>query len=373
MAWTSVGSCIGGGPLGWAGAGDGNPWRAPHTTCTVTHDPSSIARSHSLSSPVLSGVVCWRLGRRGVHERAQRSGACTLGQGFKGLGGLIHGYMPNLTIRLSDEDMATLDRLATQWGLTRSDVVRKLIRDFDRAVREVREEACRTCARLAAAYLFESMLLNPMVVYHIINANRDLVGDREFIVGWVVTSNHRVFFSHSDDLGRHLLRVAKDYVKKYYGEEADSGVGGRQTTEKPKVQTKPPTPKPPAGGPCHKVVVVYPNGETRDVAEELYRGCKGEETIEISPEDYERYMRGETTLDELIRRYRGTRPATNTAAGGGSNTQPQPQPGTQPQQSNQTDLRGLPYLTLGEVAVRLGLLKLPNNNRDRGPEVMHSA
>jgi len=41
--------------------------------------------------------------------------------------------MPNLTIRLSDEDVATLDRLSAQWNMTRSDVVRKLIRDFDRA------------------------------------------------------------------------------------------------------------------------------------------------------------------------------------------------------------------------------------------------
>ena len=102
--------------------------------------------------------------------------------------------MPNLTIRLSEDDMATLDRLSSQWGLTRSDVIRRLIRDFNKAIREVREEACRTCGRLAATYLFESMILDPMVIYNLINANRDLVGDREFIVGWIVTSNHRVFF-----------------------------------------------------------------------------------------------------------------------------------------------------------------------------------
>ena len=295
--------------------------------------------------------------------------------------------MPNLTIRLTDEDMATLDRLSTQWGLTRSDTIRKLIRDFDRAIGEVREEACRVCSRLSAALLFESMLLNPMVIYNLINSNRDLVGDREFIVGWIITPEHRVFFSQADDLGRYILKVAKDYVKKYYGGEGDGGVGRGVTTEKPKVQTKPSAPKPPAGGPCYKVVVVYPDGTKRDVAEELYRGCRDEGIIEISPEEYKSYLRNEVSLDELIKKHReagGTQTAASSGAtnaqvqpqqgkqeamqvGASAQTQQHPQPSIQPQQNNQADLRGLPYLTLGEVAVRLGLLKLPNNNnRDRG-------
>jgi hypothetical protein len=206
------------------------------------------------------------------------------------------------------------------------------------------------------------MLLNPMVIYNLVNGNRDLVGDRDFIVGWVITPDHRVFFSSMDDLGRWLLRQARDYIKRYYGEEEDGGIGGRQSTEKPKAQAKPPTPKPPADGPCYKVVVVYPNGEARDVAEELRRGCKNEEVVEITPEDYNRYMKNEVSLDQLIRKYRETGSTTNTTASGGSSTQSQPQPSTQPQQSNQTDLRGLPYLTLGEIAVRFGLPKLPNNN-----------
>jgi len=289
-----------------------------------------------------------------------------LGQGFKEPGLLCPWVMPNLTIRLNEEDMATLDRLAAQWNMTRADVVRKLIRDFDKAVRNVREESCRTCARLAAAYLFETMILNPEVIYNLINTNRDLVSDREFIVGWVVTTDHRVFFSHADTLGSWLLKQAKEYVRRYYAEREGGGVGSRQTTEKPRAQTKPPTPKHPAGGPCYKVVVVYPNGETRDVAEELHRGCKNEEVIEIAPEDYERYMRGEVTLDELIRKYRETRSATNTATSGGPNTQTQSNNPQQPQTNKQVDLRNLPYLTLGEVAVRLGLLKIPNNNRETG-------
>jgi len=262
--------------------------------------------------------------------------------------------------------MATLDRLVAQWNMTRADTIRRLIRSFDNAVRDVREESCRTCARLAAAYLFETMILNPEVIYNLINTNRDLVSDREFIVGWVVTTDHRVFFSHADTLGSWLLKQAKEYVRRYYAEREGGGVGSRQTTEKPRAQTKPPTPKHPAGGPCYKVVVVYPNGETRDVAEELHRGCKNEEVIEIAPEDYERYMRGEVTLDELIRKYRETRSATNTATSGGPNTQTQSNNPQQPQTNKQVDLRNLPYLTLGEVAVRLGLLKIPNNNRETG-------
>ena len=213
--------------------------------------------------------------------------------------------MPNLTIRLSEDDMATLDRLASQWNLTRADVVRRLIRDFDKAVRGVREEACRVCSRLSAAYLFESMMLNPEVIYNLINSNRDLVGDRDFIIGWVTTSDHRVFFSTMDDLGRWLLRQAREYVRRYYAEREGGDVGSRQTTEKPRAQTKPPTPKPPAGGPCYKVVVVYPNGEARDVAEEITRGCRDEEVVEITPEEYERYLRNEVSLDELIERHRG--------------------------------------------------------------------
>lgn len=256
----------------------------------------------------------------------------------------------------------TLDRLSAQWNLTRSDVVRKLIRDFDNAVREVREDACRTCSRLATAYLFESMMLNPMVVYDLINSNRDLIGDREFIVGWVVTADHRVFFSHADTLGSWLLRQAKEYVKRYYSERETLSEGSRRSTPKPTTQAKSFIPKTPAASPCYRVVVAYPDGTRYDVAGEISRGCKGEKTIEISPEEYNRYMRGEATLDELIKKYRETRSTANTAATGGPNTQTQPQPSTQPQQNNQTDLRGLPYLTLGEIAVRFGLLKLPNNN-----------
>jgi hypothetical protein len=192
--------------------------------------------------------------------------------------------------------------------MTRSDVIRKLIRSFDNALREVREESCRTCSRLAAAYFFESMLLNPIVVYDLINSNRDLVGDRDFIIGWVVTPEHRVFFSHADELGRYLLKAAKDYVKKYYEERGDGGIGSRQVIRRTPAQPKPPTPKPPAGGPCYKVVVVYPDGEARDAAEILNRGCRDEEVIEVTPEDYQRYLRNEVTLDELIGRHRGPGP-----------------------------------------------------------------
>jgi hypothetical protein len=104
--------------------------------------------------------------------------------------------MPNLTIRLLDEDIATLNCLSAQWNMTRSDVVRKLIRDFDRAIGEVREEACRTCSRLSVAYLFEFMMLNPEVIYNLVNTNRDLVADREFILGWVITSDIEYFQPH---------------------------------------------------------------------------------------------------------------------------------------------------------------------------------
>jgi hypothetical protein len=274
--------------------------------------------------------------------------------------------------------------------MTRSDVIRRLIRDFDKAVRDVREEACRTCSRLAAAYLFESMILNPMVIYHLINANRDLVGDRNFIVGWVLTTDHRVFFSHVDSLGSWLLRQAREYVKKYYGEEGDSGIGGRQTTEKPRIQTKPPAPRSTTDNTCYMVVVAYPDGSKREVAEILNRGCRDEEVIEVTPEDYQKYLRNEVTLDELVRKYRETGSTANAATSGGFSTQSQLQQGKQQaiqagvsaqtqnqpsnpqqlQQDRQADLRNLPYLTLGEVAIRLGVLKLPNttnrNNETRG-------
>jgi hypothetical protein len=278
--------------------------------------------------------------------------------------------------------MVALDRLSTQWGMTRSDTVRRLIRGFDRAIGEVREEACRTCSRLSAAYLFESMMLNPEVIYNLINSNRDLVGDREFILGWIVTTDHRVFFSSMDDLGRYLLKAAREYVKKYYGEEEGGGGGATRAAKKPQTQPKLPVPKAPITKPCYKIVAAYPDGSTRDVAEEISRGCRGEEVIEVTPEDYQRYLRNKVTLDELVRKYRETGSTANTATSGGFSTQNQLQQGKQQaiqagvsaqtqnqpsnpqqlQQDRQADLRGLPYLTLGEIAVRLGLLKLPNNN-----------
>jgi len=259
--------------------------------------------------------------------------------------------------------MVALDRLSTQWGMTRSDVIRRLIRDFDKAIGEVREEACRACSRLSAAYLFESMMLNPMVIYNLINSNRDLVGDRDFIVGWVVTSDHRVFFSHMDDLGRYLLKAAREYVRRYYSERETLSEGGRRSTPKPTTQAKSFIPKTPAASPCYRVVVAYPDGTRYDVAEEISRGCKGEETIEISPEEYKSYLRNDTSLDELIKKHREAG-GTQTAAGGGAaNTQAQPQPSTQqtaqPQANTKPNQPNPPYWTLGEAAMRLGLLKLP--------------
>ena len=259
--------------------------------------------------------------------------------------------------------MNALDRLSAQWNLTRADVVRRLIRDFDKAVREVREEACRVCSRLAAAYLFESMLLNPMVVYHLINANRDVVGDRDFIVGWVVTTDHRVFFSHADDLGRWLLRQAREYVKKYYEEEKGVGARNRQVAAKPPARAGAPTPKASTGGSCYKIVVKYPDGEARDAAEILNRGCRDEGIIEISPEEYKGYLRNETSLDELIEKHRGAGGAQTAASSGAGDTQAQPQPSTQqvaqPQANTKPNQPNPPYWTLGEAAMRLGLLKLP--------------
>jgi hypothetical protein len=286
--------------------------------------------------------------------------------------------------------MATLDRLSAQWGLTRSDTIRRLIRSFDNAVRDVREESCRACTRLAVAYLFESMMLNPEVIYNLINSNRDLVGDREFIVGWVVTPEHKVFFSTMDDLGRWLLRQAKEYVKRYYSEREPLSEGGRQVIKRSQTQPKQTAPKAPITKPCYKIVAAYPDGSTRDVAEEISRGCRDEEVIEVTPEDYQRYLRNKVTLDELVRKYRETGSTANTATSGGFSTQNQLQQGKQQaiqagvsayaqgqpsnpqqlQQDRQADLRNLPYLTLGEVAMRLGVLKLPNttnrNNETRG-------
>jgi hypothetical protein len=86
------------------------------------------------------------------------------------------------------------------------------------------------------------MILNPMVIYHLINANRDLVGDKDFIVGWVITADHRVFFSPMDDLGRWLLRQAKDYVMRYYGGEGGVGARNGQVAAKPSARAGVPTP-----------------------------------------------------------------------------------------------------------------------------------
>jgi len=36
-------------------------------------------------------------------------------------------------------------------------------------------------------------MLNPEVIYNLINSNRDLVADREFILGWVITSDIEYF------------------------------------------------------------------------------------------------------------------------------------------------------------------------------------
>jgi NOL1/NOP2/fmu family ribosome biogenesis protein len=112
-----------------------------------------------------------------------------------------------------------------------------------------------------------------------------------------------VFFSHVDDLSRWLLRQTREYVSRYYNERGAVDTRATRVTKKPSVQVKPTASKASAGNACYKIVVAYLDGTKHEVAEVLTIGCKNEEVIEVTPEDYEKYMRNETSLSELIEKY----------------------------------------------------------------------
>ena len=112
-----------------------------------------------------------------------------------------------------------------------------------------------------------------------------------------------MLFSHVDDLSRWLLRQTREYVSRYYNERGAVDTRATRVTKKPSVQVKPTASKASAGNACYKIVVVYLDGTKHEVAEVLTIGCKNEEVIEVTPEDYEKYMRNETSLSELIEKY----------------------------------------------------------------------
>jgi NOL1/NOP2/fmu family ribosome biogenesis protein len=100
-----------------------------------------------------------------------------------------------------------------------------------------------------------------------------------------------------------LLRQTREYVSRYYNERGAVDTRATRVTKKPSVQVKPTASKASAGNACYKIVVVYLDGTKHEVAEVLTIGCKNEEVIEVTPEDYEKYMRNETSLSELIEKY----------------------------------------------------------------------
>ena len=119
----------------------------------------------------------------------------------------------NVTIRMNEEELRKLDELAQRMGVTRSDVIRSLVNNFEEALRrEVERERKRWMAVGFVAAL-ESAILDPEVVLRFVRRNVDVLGYPDFLIGMVRVRNRVVVFSHQDKVGHQLLQLVRSRIE----------------------------------------------------------------------------------------------------------------------------------------------------------------
>jgi hypothetical protein len=144
----------------------------------------------------------------------------------------------NVTVRFNEEELRKLDELAQRMGVTRSDVIRSLINNFDEVLKQEVDREGRRWFALGFVSALESAILDPEVVLRFVRRNVDILGYPDFLIGMVKVRNRVVAFSHHDKLGHQLLsqvrsRIEEDVRKEEEeiereGDE-DEGRGGVRT------------------------------------------------------------------------------------------------------------------------------------------------
>jgi hypothetical protein len=119
----------------------------------------------------------------------------------------------NVTVRFNEEELRRLDELAQRMGLTRSDVIRSLINNFDEVLRQEVEKERKKWITMGFVGALELMILDPTLVLKFVRRNVDVLGYPDFLIGMVKVRNRVVVFSHQDKIGHQLLQLVRSKVE----------------------------------------------------------------------------------------------------------------------------------------------------------------
>jgi hypothetical protein len=118
-----------------------------------------------------------------------------------------------VTVRFNEEELRRLDELSQRMGVTRSDVIRSLINNFEEALRREVDREGRRWFALGFVSALESAVLDPEVVLRFVRRNIDILGFPDFLIGMVRVRNRVVVFSHHDRVGSQLINLVRSKVE----------------------------------------------------------------------------------------------------------------------------------------------------------------
>jgi hypothetical protein len=119
----------------------------------------------------------------------------------------------NVTVRFNEEELRRLDDLAQRMGLTRSDVIRSLVNNFDETLRQEVDRERKRWMTMGFVSALESMIIGPEVIVKFVRRNVDILGYPDFILGMVRVRNRVIVFSHQDRVGSQLLQLVRGRVE----------------------------------------------------------------------------------------------------------------------------------------------------------------
>ena len=120
---------------------------------------------------------------------------------------------PTITVRLGEEELRRLDELAQRMGVTRSDVIRSLVNNFDEALKQEVDRERKRWMAIGFVGALESAILDPEVIVRFVRRNVDVLGYPDFLIGMVRIRNRVVVLSHHDKVGNQLLQLVRAKVE----------------------------------------------------------------------------------------------------------------------------------------------------------------
>jgi hypothetical protein len=195
----------------------------------------------------------------------------------------------NVTVRFTEDELRRLDDLAQRMGLTRSDVVRSLINNFDETLKREVEKEKKKWITMGVVGTLEAIILDPTLVLRFARRNVDILGFPDFLVGMVRVKNRVVVFSHHDRVGHQLLQLVRSKVEEEVkreemeveqeDSEGEEG-GGVKATQVRIPVSKPIKPSAPHAAPgSHRYKILVSSRNTLPVARPIAVGVVGKSVV----------------------------------------------------------------------------------------------